>query len=114
MSAMNPSLLIGETKIVWLEDINHLDYVRESIDIKIRRPSRKPSGPPGRVVGYAEVDKKIGGFYYCRVFWLKDYDRDSGNDTYRECAPCEAVDPRTVSPGVSGVLTDRAWNGGCP
>jgi hypothetical protein len=46
------------------------------------------------------------------VFWLKDYDRDSGHGTYLEVsAPSEAVDPRTVAPGVSGQLTARAWGG---
>jgi hypothetical protein len=42
-----------ETDIVWLEDIDELDYVRQSIDRLPTRKGRPPYRRPGRMVGYA-------------------------------------------------------------
>lgn len=35
-------------------------------------------------------------------------DRSAPHGRYQDAAPLEAVDPRTVSPGIHGKLTDRA------
>ncbi len=44
-----------------------------------------------------------------RVFWIKEHDRSEQPDgVYKSDAPSEAVDPRTVTPGVWGGRTDRA------
>ncbi|GHF56250.1 hypothetical protein GCM10010504_25520 [Streptomyces griseus] len=52
------------------------------------------------------------GRFIRRVFWVKEYDRSEQPDgTYGTAAPSEAVDPRTVAPGVWGELTERAWGG---
>jgi len=100
-----------EAGIVWLENIGDLDYVRESLTW-VRTRERRPLWPPGRLVGYAVLDSRAPSHereFLRRVFWLKVYDRDSGNPVYSTGAPVEAVDPRTVRPGVPGRLTTRAW-----
>jgi hypothetical protein len=106
-----------ETDIVWLEDIDELDYVRQSID---RLPTRKGGPPyrrPGRMVGYAILgpDAKAShasGTFRRRVFWLQPHDRDSEPDgLYANSAPAEAVDPRTLQPRVKGYKTERSEGG---
>lgn len=106
-----------EENIVWLADLADLDYVRESEAF-----AERPRGPiefrgPGRLVGYSELRSdapSTGGpgpaSFLRRVFWLKPYDRGEGPDaTYAAGTPAEAVDPRTVSPGVPGWQTCRSW-----
>lgn len=71
-----------ETELVWLEDVEDLDYVRQSLD---RLPSRR--GKPayhrdGRMVGYALLGSgakpsRSSGTFRRRVFWLLPHDRDS-------------------------------------
>jgi hypothetical protein len=105
-----------EARIVWLEDISRLAYVRQGVYWGMTRRGKPkcPAGKKGRVVGYAELYrwyKSDSRVYQRRVFWLKNYDRDSGDPTYRRGAPAEAVDPKTVKPGVFGELTDCAWGG---
>ncbi|WTA32210.1 DUF6009 family protein [Streptomyces chartreusis] len=40
----------------------------------------------------------------------KEHDRsEQPNGMYRSSVPAEAVDPRTVAPGVWGEVTERAW-----
>jgi hypothetical protein len=119
----NDARLADEDRIVWLEDIGKLDYVREVIYDGIRSRCRKPSwrGHTGRLVGYATlIDRPVcsGGprfnlaYYSRRVFWLAPYDRDlDPNGSYRIGAPAEAVDPRTVRPKIAGQITRRAWYG---
>ena len=100
-----------EARIVWLESIERLDYVRESMLLHTKRKGRV-RWPVGRLIGYSEIDAEYRNFDRCyrrRVFWLKKYDRDSGDSTYLKSAPTEAVDPRTVFPGIPGALTTRAW-----
>jgi len=98
--------LTDEADIIWLEDIERLDYVREVIYSSYPSRWRKPSWRchDGRLVGYATlVDRPqySGGprsrcHYSRRVFWLACHDRDSHPDgVYRTTTPCEAVDPRT-------------------
>jgi hypothetical protein len=104
-----------EMRIVWLESTDPLDYVRQSLVPCTRRKGRI-RWTVGRVVGYIEIGPEAvrdgrSDFFWRRIFWLKGYDRDSGDPTYRRGAPAEAVDPRTVSPRAPGVVTARAWGG---
>ncbi|WP_369394862.1 DUF6009 family protein [Streptomyces sp. CG1] len=106
-----------ETGIIWLEDIDSLDYVRQSLD---RLPTRK--GKPayhrdGRMVGYALLGpgakaSRASGTFRRRVFWLLPHDRDSRPDgLYAKGAPAEGVDPRTVEARVKGYKTERSEGG---
>ena len=106
-----------ETELVWLEDIDQLDYVRQSLD---RLPTRK--GKPayhrdGRMVGYANLAptakaSRASGTFRRRVFWLLPHDRDNDPDgLYAKSAPAEAVDPRTLQPRVKGYKTERSEGG---
>ncbi|MFJ8692862.1 DUF6009 family protein [Streptomyces roseolilacinus] len=106
-----------ETELVWLEDIEQLDYVRQSLD---RLPTR--SGKPayhrdGRMVGYAILGpqaraSRASGTFRRRVFWLLPHDRDTApKGLYATGAPAEAVDPRTVTAGSKGRKTERSEGG---
>ncbi|MEV3859246.1 DUF6009 family protein [Streptomyces sp. NPDC050095] len=103
-----------EADLVWLEDIDGLDYVRQSLD---RLPTRR--GKPvyhrdGRMVGYAVLGpgakpSRSSGTFRRRVFWLLPHDRDAVPDgLYTTGAPAEAVDPRTLEPGSKGRKTERS------
>lgn len=99
-SAEDP--LAYESSIVWLEDIDALPFVRETIAVGVRSRSGKLRATGvGRVVGYAKLaddapmDPETRGFRR-RFFFLKDKDRSG------ERIPRQAVDPRTVLPGVPG------------
>jgi hypothetical protein len=120
--------LDAEVAICWREPTAPLDYVRET-----RIPTSTWRDPPtveglaggGRVVGYAvhappeatcvppDATRKR------RIFTLKAGDRCTDpddplppDDPYAPPgAPAEAVDPRTVEPGVPGELTERVWGG---
>lgn len=101
-----------EEEIVWLEDVSELDYVRETGAILKgrKRPPRK-NVVMGRVVGYSTVNEKSEskwyGCFYRRIFYLAPHDRDSQPEgIYKFWAPTEAVDPRTVAPGVDGRVTE--------
>ncbi|MDX3772289.1 DUF6009 family protein (plasmid) [Streptomyces sp. NBC_01707] len=106
-----------EVDLVWLEGIDDLDYVRQSLD---RLPTRK--GKPayyrdGRMVGYALLgptakSSRSSGTFRRRVFWLLPHDRDSEPDgLYAKGAPAEAVDPRTLAARVKGFKTERSEGG---
>lgn len=112
--------LENEESIVWLEDVTHMDYVRETLWTCARRRGRIPRWPAGDwlLVGYAELradapNSGSNGRFDRRVFWLKSHDRalDPHGVYASSNAPVEAVDPRTVAPGVPGEMTDRAWGG---
>ena len=104
-----------EERIVWDEDVDVLDYVRETVALAGTRGRPVPWRGEGRRVGYAVLapdaeNNGSPGRFLRRVFFLKDYDRDSDpGGTYSHGAPSEAVDPRTVAPGVPGKLTEAAW-----
>jgi hypothetical protein len=111
--------LSREAYIVWEEDISRLDYVRqtEAVAGTRRRPVPWERYYVGRRVGYAALkpnaphDPGYTGTFTRRVFYLKDYDRDSDpSGVYEHGTPSEAVDPRTVQPGVNGRQTRRSWN----
>ncbi|MEU5282142.1 DUF6009 family protein [Streptomyces asoensis] len=106
-----------EVDLVWLEDVDQLDYVRQSLD---RLPTRK--GKPayhrdGRMVGYAILGpnakaSRASGTFRRRVFWLLPHDRDTEpNGLYAKSAPAEAVDPRTLKPRVKGYKTECSEGG---
>jgi hypothetical protein len=106
-----------EAEIVWLEDIDKLDYVRQSLD---RLPTRR--GKPayhrdGRMIGYATLAtsakaSRSSGTFRRRVFWLLPHDRDADPEgLYSTGAPAEAVDPRTLGPRDRGRKTERSEGG---
>ncbi|GAA2615875.1 DUF6009 family protein [Streptomyces roseoviolaceus] len=106
-----------ETEIVWLEDIDHLDYVRQSLDRLPTRKGKPPYHRDGRMVGYAILGpdakaSRASGTFRRRVFWLLPHDRDSQPDgLYAKSAPAEAVDPRTLEPRIKGSKTERSEGG---
>lgn len=119
-----------EEAIVWLEDIERLDYVRaEAVPTQTRREKPPFSTFDGaRLVGFSVLrqsakpvdcgwpaDSGFPRMFARRVFWMDPWDRDSEpTGTYQNSCPCEAVDPRTVAPGVEGEQTQRCWGGKWP
>ncbi|MEU6987927.1 DUF6009 family protein [Streptomyces sp. NPDC046324] len=106
-----------EVALVWLESVDELDYVRQSLD---RLPTRR--GKPayhrdGRMIGYAQLGpgarpSHSSGTFRRRVFWLLPHDRDTDPDgLYATGVPAEAIDPRTLAPGVKGSKTERSKGG---
>jgi hypothetical protein len=96
-----------ETRIVWLRPLEALPrYVREAAHVIPRRVGISRRRHQG-VVGYAELSLAapavLPGTFRRRVFTLAPHDPYVGGG-----CPCEAVDPRTVRPGVWGVKTARA------
>ena len=94
--------LAYEKSIVWTEDITGLDYVRVTT-IHSARSRRGPlqAGGKIRVVGYAKLTANAprnpdGTTYSRRMFYIKI---DEGDATGR---PADAVDPRSVLPGMPG------------
>ncbi|MFJ8888498.1 DUF6009 family protein [Streptomyces sp. NPDC102402] len=107
-----------EHELVWLENVEELDYVRQSLD---RLPTRR--GKPayhrdGRMIGYAQLSpqakaSRSSGTFRRRVFWLLPHDRDNDPEgLYATGAPAEAVDPRTLMPGAKGSKTQRSKGSG--
>ena len=116
-SLLNESDLTHEEHVVWLEDPESLDYVRQALDKTRRRNTKPPYARDGRMVGYALLDDQAepdpdSGLYKRRVFFLLPHDRDSlPGGLYREGAPGEAVDPRTIEVKKVGEKTPRAQRG---
>ncbi|MFJ3672524.1 DUF6009 family protein [Streptomyces sp. NPDC090106] len=116
-SLLTESDLIHEDEVVWLENPENLDYVRQALDKTRRRNTKPPYARDGRMVGYALLDEDASpdpdsGLYKRRVFFLLPHDRDSLPDgLYREGAPGEAVDPRTITPRKPGTKTPRSQSG---
>ncbi|MGW1365342.1 DUF6009 family protein [Streptomyces chartreusis] len=106
-----------ETDIVWLEGIDELDYVRQSLDRLPTRGGKPAYHRDGRMVGYALLSPKAkpsrsSGTWRRRVFWLLPHDRDSDpRGLYSTGAPAEGVDPRTVAAGCRGRKTERSEGG---
>ncbi|MFJ4633807.1 DUF6009 family protein [Streptomyces sp. NPDC088847] len=113
-SLLAKSDLVYERHVVWLEDPESLDYVRQALDKTSRRRGKPPYARAGRMVGYAELDDlaeadQDSGFYRRRVFFLLPHDRDSHPEgLYRGGSPGEAVDPRTVEIKMVGEKTLRS------
>jgi hypothetical protein len=118
MSALiAPDQLAYEHDLVWLEDTDVLDYVRQSLDRLPRRRGKPAYHRDGRIVGYADLgstarSSPASGTFLRRVFWLLPHDRDGQpHGLYAFAAPCEAVDPRTVAPRCKGYKTQRSEGG---
>ncbi|MEU5282288.1 DUF6009 family protein [Streptomyces asoensis] len=118
MSDASAESLALEVTIVWVEGWDNVDakydYVRWMFE-KTRNRTGKPRGSmrAGRIVGFAELDESAeptepSRRYRRRVFYVKDNDRSEPGGQYQDATPHEAVDPRTLRPGVHGELTDRA------
>jgi hypothetical protein len=109
--------LSHEAELVWFEDIDALDYVRQSLDRLPTRRGRPAYRRDGRMVGYALLGpqakaSRSSGTFRRRVFWLLPHDRDSDPEgLYASSAPAEAIDPRTLSPGSKGYKTERSEGG---
>jgi len=114
---IDPEDLTHEDALVWLEDTSSLGYVRQALDRITGRTRRPPYYRAGRLVWYATLGpgarpSRASGTYLRRVFWLAPHDRDQQPDgLYSSGSPSEAVDPRTVSPGVKGYKTERSEGG---
>lgn len=106
-----------ETELVWLEDVDELDYVRQSLDRLPTRTGKPPYHRDGRMVGYALLGPRAkasrsSGTFRRRVFWLLPHDRDTAPDgLYATAAPAEAVDPRTLAARSKGYKTERSEGG---
>ncbi|MFF8610924.1 DUF6009 family protein [Streptomyces sp. NPDC015346] len=106
-----------ETELVWLEDIEQLDYVRQSLDRLPTRSGRPAYFRDGRMVGYAILGpdskaSRASGTFRRRVFWLLPHDRDTVPEgLYRASGPSEGIDPRTLAPGIKGRKTERSEGG---
>ncbi|MFK4103154.1 DUF6009 family protein [Streptomyces sp. NPDC019531] len=113
-SLLTESDLTGEARVVWLEDLDHLDYVRQALDKTHRRINKPRYARDGRMIGYTELDKTVhadpdSGLYRRRVFFLLPRDRDTDPEgVYHQGAPGEAVDPRTIEPRKVGEKTPRS------
>ncbi|MFJ9041450.1 DUF6009 family protein [Streptomyces sp. NPDC102406] len=116
-SLLTESDLAHEDDVVWLEDPETLDYVRQALDKTKRRNTKPPYLRDGRMVGYARLGGDAepdpdSGLYKRRVFFLLPHDRDSlPTGLYQEGAPGEAVDPRTIEPRKPGAKTERSQHG---
>ncbi|MEU3343069.1 DUF6009 family protein [Streptomyces sp. NPDC006668] len=116
-SLIDADELSYETEFVWLEDVDQLDYVRQSLDRLPTRKGKPPYHRDGRMVGYAILGpdakpSRASGTFRRRVFWLLPHDRDSEPDgLYAKSAPAEAIDPRTLVPRVKGYKTERSEGG---
>ncbi|MFJ3769621.1 DUF6009 family protein [Streptomyces sp. NPDC090084] len=110
------------TELVWLEDVFHLDYGRQSLgrlptaDCRLVQASRRTaamaawsaapfSGPMPHPPAPAAPFRR-------RVFWLLPHDRDEEPDgLYAGSVPAGAVDPETLQPTVKGRRTERGEGG---
>ncbi|MFG2632158.1 DUF6009 family protein [Streptomyces sp. NPDC048473] len=116
-SLIEPSQLVHETDLIWLEDIGCLDYVRQTVDRLPTRRGRPPYHRDGRMVGYAVLGagaqaSRASGTFLRRVFWLLPHDRDGRPEgLYASAAPSESVDPRTAAPRKKGYKTQRSEGG---
>ncbi|TSB25636.1 DUF6009 family protein (plasmid) [Streptomyces sp. NBC_01525] len=118
MSALiEPGQLSHEDDLVWLEDTDVLEYVRQSLDRLHTRRGKPAYHRDGRMVGYAVLgsaarSSRASGTFLRRVFWLLPHDRDGQPEgLYASGAPSEAVDPRTLAPRVKGYKTQRSEGG---
>ncbi|MFF7249986.1 DUF6009 family protein [Embleya sp. NPDC008237] len=116
-SLLNDGDLGHETTVVWVEDPERLDYVRQSLDKTPRRRGKPRYERDGRMIGYTELDEHAeadpdSGLHLRRVFFLLPHDRDTQpTGLYEDGAPGEAVDPSTIEPGRVGEKTPRSQRG---
>ncbi|WP_078628687.1 DUF6009 family protein [Streptomyces sp. NRRL F-2664] len=116
-SLLQASDLTHEDKVVWLEDPEVLDYVRQALDKTPRRRGKPRYFRDGRMIGFAELSATAeadpdSGLQKRRVFYLLPHDRDAEPEgPYKQGAPGEAVDPRTIEPRAVGRKTERSQRG---
>ncbi|GAA3487719.1 MULTISPECIES: DUF6009 family protein [Streptomyces] len=113
-SLLTDADVAGEARIVWLEDISTLEYVRQAVHGTPYRIGKPPFDGLGRLVGYAELGPRVErdpetSLFHRRVFYLVPHDRDSAPDgDYKTGSPGEAVDPQTVDICRAGEKTKRS------
>lgn len=116
-SMLHNGQLTGETEVVWLEDLDNLDYVRQALDRVHTRRGKPRYERDGRIVGYSNLAADAerdpdSGLFPRRTFFLLPHDRDNApTGPYEVGAPGEAVDPRTIEPGEVGAKTARSQRG---
>lgn len=87
-------------EVVWLEDPNNYDYLRE-VKWGTCRRSGKPGCSFGKIIGYENLKKKGKGIqaYTRRVWYLKPHDKGMPKcDKYEKegFRPTEAVEPENI------------------
>ncbi|MGX4695456.1 DUF6009 family protein [Streptomyces sp. JNUCC 63] len=113
-SMLQDSQLTDETEVVWLEDPENLDYVRQALDKVPTRRGKPRYSRDGRLIGYTNLHPGAAsdpdsGLFARRAFFLLPHDRDrQPQGPYSVGAPGEAVDPRTIEPGKVGTKTPRS------
>ncbi len=109
--------LVHEAEVVWLEDPQAFDYVRQALDKVNTRKGKPRYERDGRLVGYTNLAptaprRTDSGLFARRTFYLLPHDRpnqpDDPEGPYRVGSPLEAVDPRTIGPGRPGEKTARS------
>lgn len=108
-------VIAKESQLVWLEDPAAHDYVRMTELTNGWSSVPRLGDPEYVVVGFTVVRRREADSVppERRVFWLKPGDRTySPNGPYERRCPCEAVDPRSLAPGLRGIKTQRCW-GSC-
>ncbi|MEV7817376.1 DUF6009 family protein [Streptomyces flaveolus] len=116
-SVLQDSQLTDEADVVWLEDPENLDYVRQALDKVPTRKGKPRYSRDGRLVGYTNLQAGAAsdpdsGLFARRSFFLLPHDRDrQPHGPYAVGAPGEAVDPRTIEPGRVGAKTLRSQKG---
>jgi hypothetical protein len=116
-SMLQNSQLTDEVEVVWLEDLEDLDYVRQALDKVHTRRGKPRYERDGRLIGYTNLKSGAmsdpdSGLFARRTFFLLPHDRDNApTGPYDVGAPGEAVDPRTIEPGKVGAKTLRSQRG---
>lgn len=114
---LQDSQLADEAEVVWLENPEDLDYVRQALDKVPTRKGRPRYSRDGRLIGYTNLQAGAlsdpdSGLFARRAFFLLPHDRDQQpQGPYAVGAPGEAVDPRTIEAGRVGAKTPRSQKG---
>lgn len=116
----SPTVRLSISDSFAVKELEGYDYVRSSVVTTTDRQGDlqfRSQGDYYTTIGYSELDEGAPAAmaagdtpqFRRRVFWLKNPDRPlDGDPGWDNKAPAEAVDPRTVEPGVSGEATERA------
>jgi hypothetical protein len=113
---ITPDNIEHEERLVWECDPSGFEYVRQRLEICGTRVKGVPFNGRGERIGYAILapyaPRIRKGTWERRVFYVRPNDRSEhprSAGPYDWTAPHEAVDPRTLSAGVVGEITSRAW-----
>lgn len=109
-SLLNESDLRHENAVVWLENPDDLDYVRQALDKTARRRGKPRYERDGRMVGYTELDAHAeadpdSGLQLRRVFFLLPHDRDANPEGPISKAP--PAKPSTPAPSNPNAWVTR-------